>query len=51
VCSEVGCDHLEKAVPVALKEAGLDRAEETVSKLGELGAGAVTFILHQEHDP
>ena len=51
VCSEVGCDHLEKAVPVALREAGLDRAEETVSKLGERGAGAVTFILHQDHDP
>jgi hypothetical protein len=51
VCTGVGRDHIEKAVPVALKDTGIDRAEETVSRLGEQGAEAVTFILHEERDP
>jgi len=34
-----------------LKEVGLHRAAETVSKLAEQGAEAVTFILHEERDP
>ncbi len=51
VCGEVGRDHVEKAVPIALREVGLDGAEALVSKLSDQGAGAVTFILHEERDP
>jgi alkanesulfonate monooxygenase SsuD/methylene tetrahydromethanopterin reductase-like flavin-dependent oxidoreductase (luciferase family) len=51
LCAEAGRDRMAKAVPVSFKEVGLARAEETVSKLAEQGAEAVTFILHEERDP
>jgi alkanesulfonate monooxygenase SsuD/methylene tetrahydromethanopterin reductase-like flavin-dependent oxidoreductase (luciferase family) len=51
LCAEIGRDRMEKAVPVSLKEVGFHRAEQTVSKLAEQGAQAVTFILHEERDP
>jgi len=51
LCADVGRESMAKAAPVALKEVGLHRAAETVSKLAEQGAEAVTFILHEERDP
>ncbi len=52
ICNRAGRDRpIQKAAQVFVQDVGLNGARDTLRRLEDAGASAVTFILHGEHGP